>query len=530
MNLDFVNIEQIDRGGIPCYVQRAPIPTENNRNFWIMWRQVQDPKLKESVMLRKEGNPLRWYAYRVIPVDPGLNVGPMPVPYIVKSTKGLLPYQPRAVAQITRSLIDHGTAVDGSSTGLGKTFVALACARELNVRPAIICKKAGIAGWMRACRYMDVPPVCVINWESARRGFKYLDRKQHPFSGEWQYQWSLPKNTMIVHDECHMACNASTQNAGVWRASIGYTPVLSLSATLADRPVRLSNLFEVLGICGPKDFEEWLLRRGHFVNQHAELESLSSVQDMKIIHSVLYPRYGARLSYDDPDVAAFFPEVVYQVELVSLDKVEMQTENAAYTEMLKKVRALREAGSKHAEMLVEEMRYRQAAELLKAPILADYARDYMQEGLSVCIFVNYRETLAALAQLLDTRSLIFGDQDRYKLPRQQVIEDFQSNKTRVICAMTQAGGASIDLHDTLGGHQRVSLICPTYEPIQLMQVLGRTRRAGSKTTPIIKLVYAEGTIEEKVAMSVAAKLDNIEALNKGDLMEPDLFNLMGDQE
>jgi hypothetical protein len=43
--------------------------------------------------------------------------------------------------------------------------------------------------------------------------------------------------------------------------------------------------------------------------------------------------------------------------------------------------------------------------------------------------------------------------------------------------------------------------------------------------PVLKLVYAAGTIEEKVAQNVNQKLDNISALNDGDLMEPDLFKL-----
>ncbi len=41
----------------------------------------------------------------------------------------------------------------------------------------------------------------------------------------------------------------------------------------------------------------------------------------------------------------------------------------------------------------------------------------------------------------------------------------------------------------------------------------------------MKLVYAAGTVEEKVADVVNRKLDNIAALNDGDLMEPDLFQL-----
>lgn len=41
----------------------------------------------------------------------------------------------------------------------------------------------------------------------------------------------------------------------------------------------------------------------------------------------------------------------------------------------------------------------------------------------------------------------------------------------------------------------------------------------------MKLVYAARTVEEKVAVVVNSKLGNIAAINDGDLMEPELFNL-----
>jgi hypothetical protein len=42
----------------------------------------------------------------------------------------------------------------------------------------------------------------------------------------------------------------------------------------------------------------------------------------------------------------------------------------------------------------------------------------------------------------------------------------------------------------------------------------------------MKLIYAAGTVEEKVSVSVNSKIDNILALNDGDLMETDLFGLL----
>jgi hypothetical protein len=59
-----------------------------------------------------------------------------------------------------------------------------------------------------------------------------------------------------------------------------------------------------------------------------------------------------------------------------------------------------------------------------------------------------------------------------------------------------------------------------YHAIALQQIFGRTKRALSKSTPIMKLVYAANTIEEKVAVSVQSKLKNIASLNDGDLNIP----------
>jgi hypothetical protein len=529
MNLDFRTISTAEIAGVPCLLQRAVV---TDRYFWMIWKTCQDKSVKDTLMLRKENG--AWAAYRNIPRDSSIKLPPLPATYVLKDSSRLLPYQYRAVAGLTRSFIDHGCAADGSE--IGKSYAALGVCREVGMRPGIICRKAGISGWMRACAHMGVQPYFVCNWEMARTGkFKPIRRFHDAYAPIWHYRWASPgKDFMAIVDEVHMACNDDTLNNMLFRGFRPQNdppiPFLALSATLADRPVRLTTLMEMLGIANRKSYLSWLKSRGAFENLQGETESLSSIEDMKEINKVLYPRYGARLSYDDPDVKAFFPECVYQVELVDLGKQAVRMMNKEYLSLVKKVYEYRKMGATHAEPRVAELRFRQAVELQKVSTMAELAQDYMREGLSVCIFVNFRETLAALAQVLGTKSLIFGEQERYHLSREKVMADFQSNAQRLIVAMSDAGGQSIDLHDLHGGHRRISLICPTYNPITLKQVLGRTRRAGSRTTPIMKLIYAAGTVEEKVARNVALKLDSIEALNKGDLMEPDLFNLTGGAE
>jgi len=522
MNLHFSDVGQTDLNGRRYMVQRAPITREIAPRFWWTWRRVVNkPDLERTLSIRKENGV--WAVYRLLPVRSGDPPGRFPVTYQIKSVDKLLPYQPQVVTHLCNALVRCGAALDGSDTGLGKTYTALACCRELELRPAVVCRKAGIAGWKRACAFMGQRPVFIANWEQAKGAtFPFTVRRPHEYANEYVYTWRLPKDTLLIFDEVHLANHRGSQNCCLYRASKGLAS-LSLSATVADKVARLEPIFDVLGVMSPDAFEAWA-RSLSSIRSGDEYESLSEQQDLSEINGMLFPGHGFRISYEHPQVRAFFPDAVHQVEVVTLSPKQEREQNKLYLDLLQKVDHYRNLG-KQAEVLVADLRYRQASELLKADALAELALEYMYEGKSVCIFVNFRETMAYLARKLDTRSLIFGDQDRL-VNREEVIRAFQSNETRLVICMADAGGQSIDLHDVHGGHPRVSLVCPTYNAINLKQVLGRTRRAGSKSVPIIKLVYAAGTVEEKVADRVLQKVGNISALHDGDLVDSELFGRM----
>ncbi len=257
-----------------------------------------------------------------------------------------------------------------------------------------------------------------------------------------------------------------------------------------------------------------------FLDEYDKETSLCDVEDMKRIHSILFPACGARIGYDAPEVRSFFPECNIHPLLISLSTKDTQRQNKLYRELLKEVERLK-ALKAQAQKMVAELRYRQETELLKCEAIAELAKGYLDDGKSVVIFVNFRPTLEYLAKRLKTTETIHGS----RKDRATVEARFQANKTNLLICTVEAGGQSLSLHDLHGGHQRVSLVCPTYKPITVKQVLGRTRRAGSKSIPIMHLVYAGGTIEEKVSHTVNRKIDNLAALNDGDLMEPDLLQL-----
>jgi len=526
MNLEFQFVRTVERDGTSYALERADV--SRCTDFWRVWRSPAAEAVKKLIYIRCENG--LFYAYRLKNLSQKEPLyAPFNLRYVVQNVKNLLPYQPLAVSHLVQSIIDNGAAADGSDTGLGKTYQALACCRELSLQPVVVCRKAGMIGWARACFYMGVIPRIILNWESFRTakpaidGKRLLTRIKRPYRAGYDYRWNLPGKSLLVFDEAHLGFNENSQNYAMWTASRGLSS-LSLSATFADRPSRLKGLFHVLGIMNEDKFDKWLLERGHFYNQYNAIESLSALDDMKALNKILYPNYGYRIAYDDPAVKKYFPERIIQTEIVDLGEKITLEHNKVYVQMIEKARHFREMG-KQADVLVADLRYRQHAELLKVKVLAEMASEYLYEGKAVIVFVNFRETLRYLAEILNTRSMIFGDQERFGLPRDAVVDAFQAGKTKILLCMANAGGQSISLHDVHGLAQRISLICPTYDPVVLQQVLGRTYRAGGKTVPIMKLVYAGKTVEEKVAETVNRKLDNISALNDGDLMEPDIFNL-----
>lgn len=531
MDLGFETVHRMQGDDGRWYlVQRANV-TRNGR-FWMQWKSGGRAQIERLFAMRREIANGRscWFAYWTVPEEGGLPIPMFDVSYQLRSDAGLLPYQPVAVQHICNSVLKNGSALDGSDTGLGKTYVALAAARDLGLIPHVLCRKGGIPGWKEASEMMKVKCEFIVNWEMAKsKSFPYADTTTRKYSTRPQVNWRLHRRAILIFDEAHMANNPGTQNNALYRFSKGI-PSIALSATFADKPVKMMPFLDHLGIISSEDFLKWLKSRGHMPGKYEALEGFSDLEDMKAINRAIYPSCGYRLRYDDPKVKDFFPDAIYQVEKIGLSKKNTKLHNEAHRLMLERLAELehkaKEAREKvgHMAKAVLELRYRQAAELLKADALYDYARNLLEQGRSVCIFVNYRETLGYLAGRFKTRSLIYGGQESDRISRSQVIEDFQNNRSRLLIAMLQAGGVSINLHDLDGRFPRVSLICPTYNATDLQQVFGRTHRAKAKSTPVIKLVYSAGTVEEKVAERVRAKLMNIKMLNDGDLVDEQTEN------
>lgn len=407
-------------------------------------------------------------------------------------------YQTPVIQKSVKALREHGIFIDGSEPGVGKTYSAAFTAKELGIPVFVICPKSVIPTWKFVLDEIGVEIVEVINIE------KVISRKQYVRKEDGAWKWMLPKECLIIFDEAHRMCGPSS--ASGWVLHAAPKPLMLLSATLADSPVRMRWINSQMGLCPHNKWMSWCLANGCEKSFHSDaLVYRGGPEIMARIHEQVFGERGIRIRI--ADLGDAFPENTVETMLVPV--ADGRKIDAGYYE------ALQEMESEAPSAAVSMLRARQLAEFQKVPALVEMIEDYTEQGSSVVVFVNFRDTLERLFDTFPKASLIFGGQD--STDRQMAIEAFQANETNVCLCMVQAGGVAVSLHDLQGTHPRVSLICPGWSAVELIQALGRIHRNGGKSPCLQKLIFADGTVEQIVQRKVKKKVDNLSALNDGDL-------------
>ena len=440
----------------------------------------------------------------------------------------LLPYQIASFDRLVAAVRTHGAALDASDTGVGKTHVACAACKKLRLRLAVLCPKNLIPVWKRVCRDWGLPaPVFIKNYEALRTG-------RSPFL-TWACQgrskvarWHVPAGTLLVFDEAHRCAGQDSLNSKMLAAVRRYgIPTICLSATAAESPLKLQALGFVLRLhdggesywrfcsvhgCvrnfwGGVEFPKGTARPG---SRHA-FQIERARQGLARLHESIFrlaglPAKGTRVRI--ADLGDAFPPT-----LITAEAYDFGNDVAQVYEPL--FRAQSERGPS-PNQLVEMLRARQDAELLKAPGLAEMAADAVEEGQSVVIFVNFSATLAALRKLIPDLPVIQGETPMTE--RAEILRRFGADEVRIVAANLATAGEGLDgLQDLRGEFPRLTLISPGFSAVQLKQALGRVHRANARSKSVQRIVFAAGTVEERACEAVRAKLENMAVLNDGDL-------------
>jgi superfamily II DNA or RNA helicase len=434
----------------------------------------------------------------------------------------LYSYQIQHTENIIRIIKNNNAVLDASDTGTGKTYCAVVACKMLNLEPFVICPKAVMSTWKNVCNYFNVKYTAIVNYDTIKLGKFYLNgkRRKCPYIevDEKTCKWDLPNNCILIFDEAHKCSELSTQNAKLLiGAKDTKIPVMILSATIADHPEKFKLFFYVLNFIEPTQIQQLNINYIKYI-RIVESWIARDLKPMVRIHKMLYPDRATRMRID---VIDSFPETQITATPYSMGEareLEIEKEYKTLALSLDELRGKAEGDKKG--ILPKMMRAHQKIELLKVPTFVELTNDFIQNGFSVVIFVNFTETLKKIGTLLHTDNFIFGEQSYDD--REDIIQRFQENKIRVIICNIKAGGVGVSLHDLQGGHPRISLISPTWSSIDLVQALGRIHRAGSKTKSLQRIIYAANTVEEKIADKLKVKLANINSLNNGDL---DLSNI-----
>jgi len=432
-----------------------------------------------------------------------------------KIKQKLLSYQIQHTENLVRIIKNNKACLDASDTGTGKTYTAIAACSILNYNPIIICPKTIKNTWKNICEYFNVIPEIIINYEALKIGNNYSDLKII----DNKYEFQPRDNTIFIFDEAHRCANLETENCKILLAAKKTnTPILLLSATIADFPNKFKPFFYILNF----------IKQEQIKDQNISIDRYMRIVDnwinrdkkpMVRIHIMLYPDRASRMRIDV--LGDLFPLTQITATPYNLDdkrRKQIELEYKILNDILQEIKDKKSTDKKNP--LVYIMRTHQNIEALKIPLFVELTNDYIHNGYSVVIFVNFTKTLEKLCEMLYTENKICGEQTIEE--RTSIIEKFQENRSKIIICNIKAGGIGISLHDIYGGHPRVSLISPTWSAIDLIQALGRIHRAGGKSKSLQRIIYAAETIEDKIADKIKYKLANINSINNGDL---DLTNI-----
>ena len=404
--------------------------------------------------------------------------------------------------------------IDSSHVGTGKTVVAAHLSKKLECEVAVICPKAVIPSWERELKETGVKPLFVLNYENIRRGRAPFMSKR----GKKIMKWHLPKNTLILVDEIHKCKGAFTQNAQLLISLVqqGYR-IHGMSATAAEDPTEMRALGFMLGLHNLNKKEDelqswygWMSSNGCAPDQWKQWRLISR-KKLQTLKGTIYGVTGHKLTVEDfPD--SFRNNRVFKERVEFSDKKGIQKiyrELEITPEIITKYIEEGTVGdSEH--ILVNILRARQLTEALKVLDIANMAKDLIDEGNSVVMFVNFRDTVEALCSQLKCKSVEGGQSIN---ERQKIIDDFQDDQTNALVVNISAGGTGLSLHDINGKRPRISLICPSYSAKEFAQTLGRIHRNGAKSDAIQKILIAADTIEEDVIRAVNRKLENLKTLH-----------------
>ena len=417
------------------------------------------------------------------------------------------PYQIPGIQKIKSALVNYHRAADFSDAGTGKTFKAALALKDLNRYAIVICPRAVVTAWEEALA------ACGVRGEVWTYGLARTERIPY---GRWavktkrikKYAFdNVPNDAVLIYDEVQNCKGPATQNSKLLIAARqSKIPTLVLSATPASSPAEMKALGYVLGLYPtPSDHYFWALNHGCKKGVMGGLEYDPESRRLEKIYHDLEPLTDRVRIADVPG----FPECDNQTQIIDLPKGKSLDDD--YLELLKSLENDAEEES------VASLRLRQQIELKKLQPIADLAKEDMERGNSVVIFLRFHKSIDILKDTLGEDAVTFhgGLSDSERTKNHKL---FQDNKRHSIIVQIQAGGAGVGFHDIHGERPRRSLLCAVGSANLFYQASGRIPRDGAKSKSINRMLVAAKSPEMQLLKTLNENRHALHQLTDADLL------------
>ena len=417
----------------------------------------------------------------------------------------------------------------GDLTGLGKTLSVWSAVAAMPEREVlIVAPKGALPQWRRTMARSGLPPkdVTLINYERSKSLLALPEksaRKSTRAKNNELARGGVPRRAwpIVVFDESHRLRNPYSQQSMSCRSVADAAAfVVYLSATAGQSPLELSYLGQLLAH-GPDapaptlaGYRE-LLRRlgiGGAKGRWTNWRWTPNDRDRTAMAQRLYRGPAAIGLRRRPEEIAGWPEVQRDLAPTALSPAERRLYDATWRDFRREFGLL--GGSTRRPVgWAADLRFRQKASLLRVAGTADVAEDLLSGGEAVAVSVAYLETGALLAETLRGRGWRVGTIDGRNTAEanEAARVAFQTGALDVV-VFTVTESISLHANEMAGGERVRALLIHDmrHSAIQLGQIEGRCHRDGEKA--VIHYLYAEGTVEERIAATVVRRMADMDGM------------------
>lgn len=338
---------------------------------------------------------------------------------------------------------------------------------------------------------------------------------------------------LIIFDEAHKGKNLTSARSVMMRRLASKAKfVIWASATAGQNPLELAYLAPLLAqVSGHRltdltsDFEVWCKSQDIGVSRGAfgRWEWRKSPEALEKIRQWLFdgdvPAGIRRLPQEIEGWTALERQLT-PVAIGPQARLDYQKAWSQFRqERMGKKTAGKRGGKKAKEIgLVAQLRFRQKSSWLRIDSTLDLLADHLDNGRQVAVSVAFHETLEEMARLLQEAGIepavIHGKLSTNEKEAQRM--RFQKGDTPVALFTVEE---AISLHE--GEHNDVPRIMLVHDlrwsALQMTQVEGRCHRDG-KFAPV-QWLYAEGTVEEKIARVLLDRVIAMKTMHGDDVSD-----------